>query len=449
MKRSLVKNSTIALTTLLIISFQGYTLFANKIKGNINLGTNKTEYVYLYRYIGTNFFKSDSAKIKQKSEQNTYMFDMSKKANEVLRIGISNETSLEFFYDQTAVELHLDYSTKSPKANTSSPTNKLFQDFRKSEANYDQTMKELSQEMSQLNKQRLSQTQKDSVQKSIISRFRQLNNHRTSEMKTIYGETSNELLKNVCQLFIIDSLDQTNFFNKAQFQNQELSHGNFFYRKIDLYFKLFVNLNNQNLANELNGLFKYGKMNSLQREVIYEAAIIISYSIDKNVSAQYAAAYYKEYPNSNLSNRFINLFPPIEGAVVPDIVMKSPEGKTYKLSDLRGQVVLLDFWASWCGPCRRENPVVVEAYHKYKDKGFTIFSVSLDGDLQRWKTAIEQDHLEWPYHVSDLQKWGNRAAKKYKVTGIPASFLIGKDGTLLAKNLRGSALEQKLQEVLH
>ena len=138
----------------------------------------------------------------------------------------------------------------------------------------------------------------------------------------------------------------------------------------------------------------------------------------------------------------------MEGAVVPDIIMKSPEGKTYKLSDLRGQIVLLDFWASWCGPCRRENPVVVAAYNKYKDKGFTIFSVSLDGDAARWKNAIAQDHLNWPYHVSDLQKWSNKAARAYKVSGIPASFLIGKDGKLIAKNLRGHQLEQKLAEVL-
>jgi thiol-disulfide isomerase/thioredoxin len=264
----------------------------------------------------------------------------------------------------------------------------------------------------------------------------------------LYDKTSNTLLKNICELFIIDSLDQGSFFEMSQFENQELLHGNFLYRKVDLYFKLFVNVNSKNVANECNALFKYAKMNSLQREVVYETAIIVSYSVDKGVSGQYAAAYHKEFPSSELSNRFINLFPPMVGSIVPDIVMNSPSGKVYRLSELKGQVVLLDFWASWCGPCRRENPVVVAAYHKYKEKGFTIFSVSLDGDVNRWKAAITQDHLDWPYHVSDLKKWGNEAAKRYKVTGIPASFLIGKDGTLIAKNLRGAALEQKLQEVL-
>jgi thiol-disulfide isomerase/thioredoxin len=448
MNTILVKKYTIRLIILLLISFQGQLLFANKIYGEIQLGNNQAEYIYLFKYIGTNFFKSDSIKIKEKGETSSYSFSIENKSNEVLRIGINSQTSLEFFYDQKTLELNLDYTSSTPKANTNSQTNILFQEFRKSEANYDHSMKQLSQEMTQLSRKKVTQKEKDSIQQSIITRFHQLNSQRTKEMRMLYDKTSNTLLKNICELFIIDSLDQGSFFEMSQFENQELLHGNFLYRKVDLYFKLFVNVNSKNVANECNALFKYAKMNSLQREVVYETAIIVSYSVDKGVSGQYAAAYHKEFPSSELSNRFINLFPPMVGSIVPDIVMNSPSGKVYRLSELKGQVVLLDFWASWCGPCRRENPVVVAAYHKYKEKGFTIFSVSLDGDVNRWKAAITQDHLDWPYHVSDLKKWGNEAAKRYKVTGIPASFLIGKDGTLIAKNLRGAALEQKLQEVL-
>lgn len=433
---------------LFIISFHAQSLVANQVFGDLKVGDSNPEYIYLYRYIGTNFFKYDSTKIQSKGSQLTYAFDIQNRANEVFRIGTQLENSLEFFYDKSPTKLSLDFSQKQPKANTTSITNSHFQEYRLSEARYDQTMKQLSQEMAQLNRQRVTQTQKDSIQQNIISRFHQLNKTRTAEMKQLHSKSSNTLLKNICALFIIDTLTQTNFFNSKQFENQELLHGNFIYRKIDLYYKLFVSLNRSNVASELNSLFKYAKMNSIQREVIYETAIIISYSIDKNIAGQYAGAYFKEFPTSNLSNRFINLFPPMVGTVVPDIEMKSPDGKTYKLSDLRGQVVLLDFWASWCGPCRRENPVVVAAYHKYKDKGFTIYSVSLDGDVNRWKNAITQDHLVWPYHVSDLKKWGNTAAKKYKVSGIPASFLIDKNGVLIAKNLRGAALEQALEEAL-
>ena len=135
------------------------------------------------------------------------------------------------------------------------------------------------------------------------------------------------------------------------------------------------------------------------------------------------------------------------GDLVPDIVMNDPEGKERKLSDLRGKVVLLDFWASWCGPCRRENPTVVRAYEQYKDKGFEVFSVSLDSDAARWKKAIEQDQLSWPNHVSDLAGWRNAAAREYGVSSIPHTMLIDRDGTILATHLRGNALESTLRGV--
>ena len=132
----------------------------------------------------------------------------------------------------------------------------------------------------------------------------------------------------------------------------------------------------------------------------------------------------------------------------PDIVMRSPSGELLKLSDLRGKVVLIDFWASWCGPCRRENPTVVRAYQKYKDKGFEIFSVSLDSDKTRWTQAIAQDGLVWPNHVSDLAGWRNAAAGAYGVTSIPATFLLDRNGNIVGTNLRGPALEARLSELL-
>ncbi len=135
------------------------------------------------------------------------------------------------------------------------------------------------------------------------------------------------------------------------------------------------------------------------------------------------------------------------GVEAPDFAMNKPDGTPLKLSSLRGKVLLVDFWASWCGPCRRENPNVVAAYKKYHDKGFDVLGVSLDKTKGRWLQAIEKDGLMW-HHVSDLKGWKNEAAKLYGVTSIPSTVLLDRDGKIIARNLRGPALEAKLAELL-
>lgn len=134
------------------------------------------------------------------------------------------------------------------------------------------------------------------------------------------------------------------------------------------------------------------------------------------------------------------------GGTAPDFTQKTPDDKDLKLSDLRGKVVLVDFWASWCGPCRRENPNVVKLYNEYKDKGFEILGVSLDNNKDRWLQAIKQDGLTWQ-HVSDLKYWQNEVAQLYGVRSIPHTILLDKEGKILARNLRGASLEQKLAEL--
>jgi len=135
-----------------------------------------------------------------------------------------------------------------------------------------------------------------------------------------------------------------------------------------------------------------------------------------------------------------------QGEVAPDFVQKTPEGKDLKLSDLRGKVVLVDFWASWCGPCRRENPHVKKLYEKYKEQGFEVLGVSLDRTAASWERAIEQDGLEWA-HVSDLKGWKNEVAKMYSVSSIPHTILLDQEGRIIARKLRSQQLGQVLAEI--
>jgi len=134
------------------------------------------------------------------------------------------------------------------------------------------------------------------------------------------------------------------------------------------------------------------------------------------------------------------------GAVAPDFTMNDPDGKPITLSSLHGKVVLVDFWASWCGPCRQENPNVVRLYQQFHTKGFEILGVSLDRNKDEWLKAIKADQLTW-IHVSDLQFWQNAAARLYAVNSIPQSFLLDKEGKIVGKGLRGEQLAKKLAEL--
>ncbi|HKR05283.1 MAG TPA: TlpA disulfide reductase family protein [Bacteroidia bacterium] len=134
------------------------------------------------------------------------------------------------------------------------------------------------------------------------------------------------------------------------------------------------------------------------------------------------------------------------GAIAPDFSMKDTSDQLITLSSFKGSVTLLDFWAAWCGPCRKENPNIVKAYGKFHEKGLKIFAVSLDKDSSKWKKAIIKDNLTW-IHVSDLKYWSNDAASLYGVRSIPANFLLDKEGKIIARNLHGEDLEKKLAEI--
>ena len=215
---------------------------------------------------------------------------------------------------------------------------------------------------------------------------------------------------------------------------------------------LTVNLPNEMLAQFINSHLSKTPPNSAAHQYALGG---IMRAMDRNKHDLYGTyaklfinTYKAELPQitAGIERRYNVLTQFQVGKVAPDFTQNTPEGEELKLSDLRGKYILIDFWASWCGPCRRENPNVVRMYDKYKAKGFDILGVSLDRDQGRWLKAIEQDQLGW-LHVSDLKGWQNAVAKQYNITSIPKTILLDPEGKIIGKNLRGPSLEQKLEEI--
>lgn len=175
----------------------------------------------------------------------------------------------------------------------------------------------------------------------------------------------------------------------------------------------------------------------------------IYYSVDffEKMLKPFAKGYENNLQIQSLQTSIADFKEIGPGKPAPEIKMQNPAGEMVALSSLKGKLVLVDFWASWCGPCRKENPNIVAVYNKYKEKGFTVFSVSLDDKKEAWLQAIKADKLTWT-HVSDLSGWQSLASKLYKFYSIPTSFLIDRNGNILKRNLRGKDLEIAIEDYL-
>ncbi|OFY93983.1 MAG: hypothetical protein A3K10_08345 [Bacteroidetes bacterium RIFCSPLOWO2_12_FULL_31_6] len=230
-----------------------------------------------------------------------------------------------------------------------------------------------------------------------------------------------------------------------------------------------ANPNDQNLFFDLQKakFASINKMNTIYVNLINEnPASLVSLAAVQQLDSKVYSELYKKVDNAlvgtidnepwfiDFHNRVSKMVNLNEGTQAPDFTLNNAEGSPISLSSLKGKIVLIDFWASWCRPCRAENPNVVKAYNKYHKKGFDVISVSLDGMPQQqnakqdWLAAIEKDGLVWKNHVSDLKGWSSEVVPLYGIEGIPFTVLIDKEGNIIGTNLRGEDLENKLAENL-
>ncbi len=268
----------------------------------------------------------------------------------------------------------------------------------------------------------------------------------------INGANSSTFFGKVLKMFSIsDAMTKDIFFTYNELSDEEYTRGDMLLNKISYYLQKFGQQNPEIWKAESEDLVSRFPENSKNRKLAYINLIQIMTQNQVAPSGKLVKGLKTEFGTDPYVKEILASVPkdePQEGDDAPEIKLADIDGKILPLSSLKGKYVLIDFWASWCGPCRMENPNVVRTYNKYKDKGFTIYSVSLDNAKPNWINAIQKDGLTWTNHVSDLKGWQSEGAALYSVRGIPATFLLDKNGVIIAKNLRGAMLDQKLAELL-
>ena len=424
--------------------------FAGSVKGQLK-GNISSKYMYLYEYFGELLTLKDSTSIQKNG---SFQFDKTKNiARGMYRMGFSKDSSFVIVFGDE--DLEIESSLPGLIKNClikNSPENKLLREYSTQVSAFSIKVDKLQKQFEALAPMAEQNQEEYAKQVTVLkAKYDSLNKAKNKSFLNLRaGNPNGFVFKVISANMTSDSTTAANFFSKTDFSDAEMTRGDMLSNKIKAYFQMYVQPQEQALASAANELLLKMPFGSPNREVTFISMLSLFNQFQLAINKQLKTQYRAEYPQSKYLKPFLATLKqdaPDVGDIAPNIVMADTLGKTVCLESFRGKVVLIDFWASWCGPCRMENPNVVRAFKKYNLKGFTVFSVSLDNNKEKWLAAIKKDNLTWA-HVSELKGWETSASRAYQVTGIPATYLLDRDGKIVARNLRGPALDEMLVQLL-
>ncbi|MFN8414758.1 MAG: TlpA disulfide reductase family protein [Cytophagaceae bacterium] len=426
---------------------------ANKgisVKGKLaEYGTHQK--VYLYKMLGYEALLFDSTIHKGGVFEFKYTEPL---ARGFYRLGYSKEASIQIVLGEESCVVTGNPAIEKSIMVAGSKENDVYAAYKKYNLQQQANAEAAQQEANALSqKQGMTQELFDMSVNKIKKRLDSLNTIHDANVAALATQNPTLFVAKVIQMFLPNpEATLETYFTREELSDKEYAAGDMIPSKMRILYQYMLEQDINVWKNTTNYILSISAPGSDNRQVIYLTMIPLFANNDVEYARQLANLYVTEYPTSTLAKDLKSKLPkgpPSVGDEAPNIALKDANGNLHSLKDLRGKVVLLDFWASWCGPCRGENPNVVNAYNQYKDKGFTVFSVSLDTNKDAWIAAIQKDGLVWSNHVSDLKGWSTEPAKEYSVRGIPMTYLIDQNGKIIAMNLRGEALQLKLAELLN
>lgn len=423
-------------------------LYAKQVTVNGNLSNSSSyKYAYLFEFFGSELIKKDSTVLKN----NEFVFKSNGFARGFYQIKFKENVFINLILGNESIGMQGDLNNLSSIKITNSKENEVYLQYKVFAEKHNGHMKNIQADANKAYAlQNTNPSAFQSQMEVLKAKYDSLNLVQQAFFKTLIDNNKDLYISKFLKNLIVDpSVTKENFITSSDFNDPELLRSDILNTKISIFFNTYVEQSLEAYKEAAQNIIDRTKGTKGQ-EIAFLALLNIFGSVDMDFASTIASQYAKAFPGSSKAKSILASMPkpsPQVGEFAPDIILPDAQGNNIQLSSLKGKVVLIDFWASWCGPCRMENPNVVKVFNKYKDKGFTIFGVSLDNDKNKWLQAIEKDNLTW-LHVSDLKHWKSEGAALYSVRSIPATFLIDREGKIVAKNLRGEQLEMELKRIL-